>query len=242
MRNKVQTIQAACILGFGLLLGCASILPPAPSAPVLFADTADATLIEALADEQYTRVETCGERLSCAEDHYMQGLIGLFQSREWAVASFQEVRSLAPNSRLAASSTSWIDLLQTSGSGLKLLDAPSAGVPKVTEDFVWEALEREFEESNEKVRRLFSDRAQRLGRVTDGPPLTSQGQATIPRDKDRATVHALQRQLQARERTLAERNHRIDLMASQLNALKRIDQDTTRDRRPTLHPSPILAP
>lgn len=242
MRKMFQTIQAVCILGFGLLSGCASILSPAPSAPVLLADAADAKLIEALAGEQYTRVETCRERLSCAEDHYMQGLIGLFQSREWALASFQEVRSLAPNSRLAASSTSWIDLLQTSGNGLKLLDAQSAGVPKVTEDFVWEALAREFDEANENVRRLFSDRAQRLGRVTDEPPLTSQGQSTVPREKDQATVQALQRRLQARERTLAERDHRIDLMTGQLNALKRIDQDTTRDRRPPSRPSTILAP
>jgi hypothetical protein len=242
MRKRVHAIRIACILGLGILAGCASILPPAPSAPVLFADAADATLIEALAGEQYTRVETCRERLSCVEDHYMQGLIALFQRREWAVASFQEVRSLAPNSRLAASSTSWIDMLQTSGSGLKFLDTQSTGVRKVTEDFVWEALEREFDEANENVRRLFSDRAQRLGRVTDGPPLTSQGQSTILRDKDQATVHALQRRLQAQERTLAERDHRIDLMASQLNALKRIDQDTTRDRRPTLRPLTILAP
>jgi hypothetical protein len=64
----------------------------------------------------------------------------------------------------------------------------------------------------------------------------------IPKDKDQATVQALQRRLQERERTLAERDQRIDLLASQLNALKRIDQDTIRDRRPTLRPSTIAAP
>jgi hypothetical protein len=171
----------------------------------------------------------------------MQGLIALFQSREWAVASFQEVRSVAPNSRFTTSSTSWIDLLQASGSGRSFLDVQRAGVSKVTEDFVWEALARELGEANEEVRHLFSERAQRIRRVTDSPPLTNQGQATIPRDKDQATVHALQRRLQERERTLAERDQRINLMASQLNALKRIDQDT-RDRRPPLRPSTIAAP
>ena len=241
MRKRLQTVQAACILGLGLLSGCASILPPSSSAPLLRADAADATLIEALAGQQYARVESCQERLSCPQDYYMQGLIALFQSREWAVASFQQVRSLAPNSRLATWSTSWIDLLQATSSGLSFLDVQRAGVPKVTEDFVWEALERELEEANESVRLLFSDRAQRVGRVGDRPPLTNQGQATIPRDKDQATVRALQRRLQERERTLAERDHRIDFMASQLNALKRIDQDT-RDRRPPLRPSTIVAP
>jgi hypothetical protein len=242
MRKRVQTIQAACILGLGILSGCASILSPSPLAPFLVADAADSTLIEALAHEQYTRVESCHERQSCPQDHYTQGLIALFQRREWAVASFQQVRSVAPNSRFASSSTSWIDLLQASGSGLSFLAVQSAAVSKVTEDFVWEALERERGEANEEVRHLFGDRAQRIGRVTDSPPLRSQGQPTIPRDEDQATVQALQRRLQERERTLAERDQRIDLLASQLNALKRIDQDTTRDRRPLLRPSTIAAP
>jgi hypothetical protein len=241
MRKRVQTIQAACILGLGLLSGCASMLPPSSSAPFLLADPADATLIEALAGQQYARVESCQERLSCPQDYYMQGLIALFQSREWAVASFQQVKSLAPDSRFATSSTSWIDLLQASSSGRSFLDVQRAGVSKVTEDFVWETLERELDEANESVRHLFSERAQRIGRVTDGPSLTNQGQATIPRDKNQATVRALQRRLQERERTLAERDHRIDFMASQLNALKRIDQDT-QDRRPPLRPSTIVAP
>jgi hypothetical protein len=242
MRKRVQTIQAACILGLGMLTGCASILSPSPFAPFLLADAADSKLIEALAHEQYTRVESCHDRQSCPQDYYTQGLIALFQSRERAVASFQQVRSVAPNSRFATSSTSWLDLLQASGSGLSFLGVQSAGVTKVTEDFVWEALERELAETNESVRRLFSDRAQQVGSLTDRPPLTSPGQTTIPRDTDQATVHALQRQLQERERTLAERDQRIDLLASQLNALKRIDQDTTRDRRPPLRPSTIAAP
>jgi hypothetical protein len=225
-----------------MLSGCASLLPPSPSAPFLVADAADSTLIEALAGQQYARVESCHERESCPQDNYTQGLIALFQRREWAVASFQQVRSVAPNSRFAMSSTSWIDFLQASGSGLGFLDVQNAGASKVTKDFVWEALQRELGEANEEVRHLFSARAQRIGRVSDSPPLTSQGQAMIPKDKDQATVQALQRRLQERERTLAERDQRIDLLASQLNALKRIDQDTIRDRRPTLRPSTIAAP
>ena len=241
MRNMIRTIQAASALGLVVLSGCASILPPSPSAPFLHADSADVPLIEALAHEQNTRVESCPTRMSCPRDHYTQGLIALFQSRERAVASFQQVRLVDPNSRLATLSTSWIDLLQASGSGLSFLTVQSAGVQKVTEDFVWEALERELDGANERVRGLFSDRAQRVGVLTDRRPVTSQDQPTIARDKDQATIQALQRQLNERERTLAERDRQIDTMASQLDALKQIDQDT-RDRRKPMRSSVIVAP
>ena len=151
LRNMVRAIQAACIVGLGVLSGCASILPPSPLTPFLAADSADVKLIEALAHEQYTRVENCHERKSCLQDHYTRGLIALFQSRERAVASFQQVKSLAPNSRLANLSTSWIDLLQASGSSLSFLKVQSADVLKVTEDFVWEALVHELHGANESV-------------------------------------------------------------------------------------------
>ena len=142
-------------------------MSPSPLAPALHVDSADVPLIEVLAHEQYTRVESCHLRKSCPQDQYLQGLIALFQSRERAMASFQQVRAMAPNSRLSTMSTSWLDLLQASGSGLNFLTVQSAGVPKVTEEFVWEALERELEGANEHVRSLFNDRAKRVGGVSD---------------------------------------------------------------------------
>ncbi len=240
MRNRVRMIQAACVLGLGVLSGCASLLPPSPLAPVLLADPADVTLIEALAHEQYTRVESCDARKSCPQDHYTRGLIALFQSRERAVSSFQQVRSVAPNSRFATVSTSWIDLLQASDSGLSFLKVQSAGVPKVTQDFVWEALERELDGANESVRGLFSERAKRVGELTDRRPLTSQSQAMSPKDTDQAIVQALHKRLHERERTIAERDQQIHVMTSQLDALKRIEEDT-RDRRRPMRSSVIVA-
>src|SRR5262245_37605943 len=116
--HMIRPNQAAGVLGLGVLAGCATIMLPSPYAPFLRADSTDATLIEALAHEQFSRVESCPTRKSCPQDHYTQGLIALFQSRERAVASFQQVRSEAPNTRLSAMSTSWIDLMQTSGRSL----------------------------------------------------------------------------------------------------------------------------
>ena len=50
--------------------------------------------------------------------------------------------------------------------------------------------------------------------------------------QDQATIQALQKRLQERERTVAMQNYQIEVMSSQLDALKRIDQDTKVQRRP----------
>jgi hypothetical protein len=244
MRNRVWILQAAWVLGLGVLSGCASLSAPAPSVPVLLMDPADGKLMEALAHEQYTRLETCPARKSCPQDQYMRGLIALFQSRERAVESFQQVSALAPNSRVATMSTSWIELLQAGGSGLSALIVHPAGVPRVTEEFVWEALERELDGANETVRGLFSERAKRVGGVIERRPVISLEPVQVPSPKDPdqlATIQALQKRLHERERLIAQREQQMKIMASQLEGLKRIEEET-RDRRKAMRSSAFMAP
>jgi peptidoglycan hydrolase CwlO-like protein len=50
--------------------------------------------------------------------------------------------------------------------------------------------------------------------------------------QEQATIQALQKRLQGRERTIAMQNYQIEILSSQLDALKRIDQDTKVQRRP----------
>ena len=50
--------------------------------------------------------------------------------------------------------------------------------------------------------------------------------------QDQATIQALQKRLQGRERTIAVQQYQIEVLSSQLDALKRIDQDTRLKRRP----------
>lgn len=239
---RVRRIQASCVLMFGMLSACASILPPSPSAPLLLVDPADAPLIEALAHEQYTRIERCHERKSCAQDHYSRGLIGLFQSRERALASFQQVRSLAPDSRIGISSITWIDLLQRGGIGPSIFPGQGAEVSKVLEAFVWESIERELNEGNESVRRLFHDRAVRVARLAQKGPVTKLAIQTPPNAKDpRPNSKDDSQQTEAIQKQLHDREQEVQVMAGQLDALKRIDQDTRARRRPVRIPS-VIAP
>ena len=254
MSPKVPSLQVALLLGLVMLSGCASLLPPSPLAPFFLADSADATLIDALAHEQYTRVAGCQARTVCPQEHYTQGLIALFQSRDRALASFQQVQTLAPNSRVATLSASWVDVLQANSNSPSFLQVQSPGA-RLTEHFVWDVLERELAEANNQVRHLFRDRAARIGVVAEGPIAAPRARTMLPRDQDQGTtpkasdqrstaeamVHVLQKQLQEQERLLAERDYRLNVMSNQLNDLKRIDQES-RHRQRSVRPSATVTP
>ena len=50
--------------------------------------------------------------------------------------------------------------------------------------------------------------------------------------QDQVLIQALHKRLHERERTIAQQNYQIEIMSSQLEALKRIDQDMRERRRP----------
>lgn len=67
---------------------------------------------------------------------------------------------------------------------------------------------------------------------TPSPPITGQ---------DQPTIQALQKRLHDRERTIGIRDHQIAVMSSQLDALKRIEQDS-QDQRRSVRRSVIVTP
>ena len=74
------------------------------------------------------------------------------------------------------------------------------------------------------------------GCVSTTPPPTRVGTS-----QDQATIQALQKRLQERERTVAIKNYQIEVMSSQLDALKQIEQDT-QDQRRSVRRSVIVTP
>ena len=66
------------------------------------------------------------------------------------------------------------------------------------------------------------------------PASVSQDQATTNNTSQAAMIHALQKRLQEKERTLAAQTQQIELLSSQLNALKQIDQEMRRQPRKRL--------
>jgi len=65
--------------------------------------------------------------------------------------------------------------------------------------------------------------------------------ARLDTSQDQATIQALQRRLHERDRIIAMQNYQIEVMSSQLDALKRIDMDTREPRWP-MRKSMTVAP
>ena len=65
--------------------------------------------------------------------------------------------------------------------------------------------------------------------TSPSPPMDT---ARLGTSEDQATIQALHQRLHERERTITKQNYQIEVMSSQLEALKRIDQDTRKPRRP----------
>lgn len=72
-------------------------------------------------------------------------------------------------------------------------------------------------------------------------PRSAIGPAQLDLSQNQAIIHALQKRLHDRERTIAIQDHQIEIMSSQLEALKRIEQDT-QDQRRSVRRSAIVTP
>ena len=108
------------LLVLGSSWGCAtppqSSLMLSPSAPFFNASSEDVTQLAMLASELDTRAAECAGEHPCDDRvHFSRALISLFENREAARASFEQVISLHPSSPFATSSALWLQLLKDEG-------------------------------------------------------------------------------------------------------------------------------
>src|SRR4029079_15166465 len=75
--------------------------------------------------------------------------------------------------------------------------------------------------------------------VAPARTIARQDQAGIPKEKEQATIRALYKQGQERDRAILLRDQQIDMLSSQLDALKRIDKE---EGRRAVRPPAILVP
>ena len=87
-------------------------IPPSPSAPFFHATPEDITQLTLVAAELDIAAAECASAETCTADvHFSRALVSLFENREAARASFEEVMSLYPSSPLAGPSALWLQLL-----------------------------------------------------------------------------------------------------------------------------------
>jgi bacterioferritin (cytochrome b1) len=248
MRRTTWLLTIVCMT----LGGCATWTSPTPlNQPYFSLEPGEVKAFQVLARKQESLAAKCSETNSCDHVYFTRALLGLYESREVAEKYFGKVLAVAPKSQLAASSKAWIQLLQESA------------VPR---DRSWAhavLIAPALEDANEALTHM----ADRLVRdLLDREVILQQLRTT--KDGDSQTVETLQRELAERDRKieallsrkdggkgapeptavqslqkqLAEREKKIEELSTQLEALKRIDQEMREKVRPIRPPSTTPVP
>ncbi len=235
-----------------VLSGCASWAPePSGSQPYFPLEGADAKAMHALAKKQDAVAAKCVEHNSCDHAYFTRALIGLYESRDAAIKNFEKVIATAPRGQLASTSRLWVQLLQqypapSDRSWLaSVMAAPAVSDGQVALGQASDRLVRDLLDRELVIQQLRATRdadAQILEQLQrdlaerDRKADALIGKKETPKPPaESGTVQALQKQL-------AEREKKIDELYSQLEALKRIDQETREKIRPIRPPSTVAPP
>ncbi len=239
--------------------GCAAWSPaPQFSKPYFVVAAGEAQSILALAKKQDSVIQKCVEQNSCDYDYFMRALLGLYESRDSASKYFEKVIAVAPKSQLAYSSKLWIELLERHSAPVQqswfksIMAAPAisesqAILAQASDQLVRDLLVGLMQDVLYKERTI-----QQLRDIKDA---NSQSLETLQRDlaererkgdsssvkkeiakgqTDTGTVLSLHKQLMDRDRKIEE-------LTNQLEALKRIDEET-RDKVRPIRPSMTVVP
>jgi hypothetical protein len=207
--------------------------------------------LHAVAKKQEALAQKCAERNSCDQVYFIRALLGLYESRDSASKYFEKVIAVAPKSQLASSSKLWIELLERHAAPVEqswfqsVMAAPAisesqAILAQASSRLVRDLLDRELtvqqlrakkeadSESLEDLQRELAERERKMDSVS-GKKDTARGST------DTGTVLSLQKQL-------TDRDRKIEELMSQLEALKRIDQEMRDKVRPIRPPSTVTPP
>jgi hypothetical protein len=201
----------------GCLWGCSTVSPAVTAESLsspLFAPTAeDVKRVGVLAKALDNRALYCLDTAICAEVHFARALISLFENQEAARASFQRVIEDNPSSALAVSSLLWLQLIEEEGTvATSAAESQKSLIPLMAQSVRdWMAHE-----------------------LTQQPK--AQQAEVIATEKARVESTEVMLVLQKKVR---ERDRRIAVLESKLEALKTIDQDQEQRKRAVKVPSTL---
>ena len=240
------------VLSCLFLTGCAAwSSAPQFSQPYFVVDAGEVKSLHALAKKQEALVPKCAEHNSCDHVYFTRALLGLYESRDSASKYFEKVIAVAPKSQLASSSQLWLQLLEYHAAPVEqswfqsVMAAPAISESQVilaqaSDRLVRDLLDRELtiqqlramkdadSQSLENLQRDLAERERKMDTV-NGKKDTARGST------DTGIVLSLQKQV-------TDRDRKIEELTSQLEALKRIDQEMRDKARPIRPPSTVAPP
>jgi len=240
------------VLSCLFLAGCAAwSSAPQFSQPYFMVDAGEAKSLHALAKKQEALAPKCAERNSCDHVYFTRALLGLYESRDSALKFFEKVIAVAPKSQLASTSKLWLQLLEYHAAPVEqswfqsVIAAPAisesqAILALASDRLVRDLLDRELilqqlramkdadAQALESLQRDLSERERKMDSF-------SVKKDTARGSTDTGIVLSLQKQL-------TDRDKKIEELTSQLEALKRIDQEMRDKVRPIRPPSTVAPP
>ena len=221
------------------------------SQPYFTVEPSDARAFHLLVKKQDAVAAKCQEHNACDHAYFTRALIGLYESRDIATKNFEKVIAVAPKSQLATSSRLWLHQIQQDSPPperswfTSVIAAPAVSESQVTMGQTSDRLVRDLLDREMMIQQL------RTSKDADAQTL-DQLQRELASERDRKDVSTGKKEapkaatdgtsLQALQKQLSERDKKIDELTSQLEALKRIDQEMREKVRPIRPPSTVVPP
>ena len=247
----MKTLAAGGLMLVLVTGGCASWSPPPISQPYFRLEPSDARAFYQLGKKQEAVAARCQEHNSCDHAYFTRALIGLYESRDVASKNFEKVIAVAPKSQLAASSRLWLQQIQQDSPPperswfTSIISAPAVSESQVTMGQTSDRLVRDLLDREMMIQQLRTSKdadAQALDQLQRelAAERDRKDGVTGKKDVPKGTVEGTN--VQVLQKQLSERDKKIDELSSQLEALKRIDQEMRDKVRPIRPPSTVVPP
>lgn len=240
------------VLSCLFLAGCAAwSAAPQFSQPYFTVDTGEAKSLHALAKKQEALTLKCAERNSCDHVYFARALLGLYESRDSASKYFEKVIAFSPKSQLASSSKLWLQLLEHHAAPVEqswfqsVIAAPAisesqAILAQASDRLVRDLLDREL--TIQQLRAMKEVDADSLESLQQDLAERERKLEALSGKKDTSRVSTGTGAVLSLQQQLTDRDKKIEELTSQLDALKRIDQEMRDKVRPIRPPSTVAPP
>ena len=236
------------LLALSLAVGCTTVPAPSLQAPY-FKEANDSKLLQGLIRRESQLITKCAGKPQCDHVFFTRALAALYESRESAIRHFESVITVAPKGQLAESSRLWLKLLHigelpTDESWLQsILNGPATArthklLSQAIERTVHDLLDREI--TIQQLRAIQDSEAQSLDALQrELQDQERKAELFNPR-REGSRMSMESPTLQHLQRQISDRDKKIEELTSQLEALKRIDQEMRGKTRPIKPPSNLL--
>jgi len=207
-------------------------------AQVLSPEAEDVPYFKAIAEEQEKQLTVCKDDDTCRSAHFLRGLSALYENRELAALHFRKVVASRPNSTLAGESRFWLwflDVMNTPNSaGLTSHEL----IKRLTREVVGKELS--IHELSGKVENSSVD-SLKVKVAAQDDMIKKLNQTILNLTKQLEQVKKETALRQEVQQALRASEKKVEELTSQLEALRRIDQEI-REKVPPTRPSEKMTP